>query len=107
MPAFKLIDAKLPDFGVPETRPELSRSVYATRFAALSKARRAAGLDALVIYADREHTANLTYLTGFDPRFEEALMIVVPDAEPTLLAGPENLGRAQNCALEEIGRAHV
>src|SRR6478735_6463519 len=106
MPAFKLIDAKLPDFGVPETRPELDKSVYAARFAALSKARRAAGLDALVIYADREHTANLTYLTGFDPRFEEALMIIVPDAEPTLLAGPENLGRAQNSAIEVEARLY-
>ena len=27
----------------------------------------------LVIYADREHSANLAWLTGFDPRFEEAL----------------------------------
>ena len=31
------------------------------------------GLDQLVVYADREHSANLSYLTGFDPRFEEAL----------------------------------
>ena len=68
MPSFKLVDAKLPEFGVPKTRPELDRSVYAQRFAALARARRAAGLDALVIYADREHSANLSYVTGFDPR---------------------------------------
>jgi hypothetical protein len=106
MSAFKLTDAKLPDFGIPETRPELDSAVYAARIAALGRARRVAGLDALVVYADREHTANLTYLTGFDPRFEEALMIVVPDAEPTLLAGPENLGRAQNCAIDVEARLY-
>ena len=30
----------------------------------------------LVVYGDREHFANLAYLTGFDPRFEEAVLIV-------------------------------
>lgn len=106
MSAFKLIDAKLPDFGIPKTRPELDRSVYQARFAALNKARRAAGLDALVIYADREHSANLAYITGFDPRFEEALLIVAPDLTPTLLAGPENLGRANDAAIEVEARLY-
>ncbi len=36
------------------------------------------GYDRLVIWADREHSANLAYLTGFDPRFEEAMLIVGP-----------------------------
>src|SRR5690606_4747765 len=88
MPNVKLVDARLPEFGVPDTRPELDRSVYAQRFAALARARRGAGLDALLVYADREHAANLSYITGFDPRFEEALLVIVPDAAPTLLAGP-------------------
>lgn len=30
----------------------------------------AEGYDALLVYVDREHFANLAYLTGFDPRFE-------------------------------------
>ena len=34
------------------------------------------GLTHTVVYGDREHFANLTYLTGFDPRFEESLLIV-------------------------------
>jgi Xaa-Pro aminopeptidase len=99
MPAVRLIDAKLPDFGAPDIRPELPRGIYAARLAALTKARRNAGLDSLVIYADREHCANLAWLTDFDPRFEEALLILAPGAPPTLLAGPENLGRAQNAAI--------
>jgi Xaa-Pro aminopeptidase len=41
------------------------------------------------VYADREHFANMSYLTGFDPRFEEALLILVPGRLPTLLVGNE------------------
>ena len=102
----KLIDAKLPDFGVPATRPELDRSIYTARLDALMKARRAASIDSLVIYADREHSANLAWLTGFDPRFEEALLIIAPGNIPTLLAGPENLGRAQKSEIEVDARLY-
>jgi hypothetical protein len=48
-----------------------------------------AGLDALVVYADREHFANLSYLTGYGPRFEESLLIIVPGQTPVLLVGNE------------------
>ena len=27
-----------------------------------------------MVYGDREHFANLAFLTGFDPRFEEAIL---------------------------------
>jgi Creatinase/Prolidase N-terminal domain len=96
----KLIDTRLPDFGVPATRPELPRALYRQRLDRLLKSRHAAGLDALLIYADREHSANLAWLTGFDPRFEEALLVLSVGETPTLLAGPENLARAQKSAIE-------
>lgn len=102
----QLIDARIPDFGVPANRPELPKSLYARRLDALLKARRAAGVDALVIYADREHSANLAWLTGFDPRFEEALLILASGAVPTLLAGPENLGRARHSQIEVEARLY-
>ena len=51
--------------------------------------RGAAGLDALIVYADREHFANLSYLTGYDPRFEESLLILLPGRPPVLLVGNE------------------
>ena len=101
-----LIDARLPDFGVPANRPSLDRSIYAARLEALMKARRAASIDSLLIYADREHSANLAWLTGFDPRFEEALLIIAPGEVPTLLAGPENLGRAQKSEIEVDARLY-
>ena len=66
----RLTEVALPDFGVPKTRPGLSRGIYAARFAHFADRVLALGLDAAVVYADREHFANLAYLTGFDPRFE-------------------------------------
>ena len=52
----------------------------------------AAGYDAILVYGDREHFANLAYLTGYDPRFEEALLILKPGRKPTLLLGNEGMG---------------
>ena len=46
------------------------------------------------MYADREHSANLSYLTGFDPRFEEAVLVVGPTGEPAILVGNECYGMA-------------
>src|SRR5688572_8057540 len=97
MPAsrFRLIEAELPEFGLPQVRPRLSRKLHEHRYGRLVDRMRKSGLDALVIYADREHFANLKWLTGFDPRFEEALLIVRPGRDPLLLVGPENLGPAK------------
>jgi len=47
-----------------------------------------------VVYADREHFANLSYLTGYDPRFEESLLIMVPGRAPVLLVGNEGVSYA-------------
>src|SRR3569833_907477 len=102
----QVLDARLPDFGVPVTRPELSRAIYLARLDALNRARRAASIDAQLIYADREHSANLAWLTGFDPRFEEALLVLTPGQTPTLMAGPENLGRAQKATIEVEARLY-
>lgn len=49
------------------------------------------GLDTLIIYADKEHGGNFEYLTGFIPRFEEALLVVHRDGEAVLVLGNENL----------------
>lgn len=46
-------------------------------------------LDALVIYADREHGANFEYLTGFVPRFEEALFVLHKNGAAYILLGNE------------------
>lgn len=57
-------------------------------------------LDTLVIYADKEHGANFEYLTGFIPRFEEALLVLHQDGEAVLVLGNENLKLAPHARLE-------
>lgn len=48
-------------------------------------------LDAIAIYADKEHGGNFEYLAGFIPRFEEALLILTAQGELTYVMGNENL----------------
>ncbi len=50
------------------------------------------GLSHLVIYGDKEHFANLMYLVHFDPRFEEALLIIGQTGTPLILVGNECVG---------------
>jgi Xaa-Pro aminopeptidase len=94
MGSARLIDVELPDFGMPDRRPEIPAGHYASRLERLRARADEAGYDRLVVYADREHSANLAWLTGFDPRFEEAILIVGPHAEPAILVGNECWGIA-------------
>src|SRR5688572_1724802 len=90
----RLTDIRLPDFGMPASMPEIAPATYAARLARLRERQEALGYHRLLVYADREHSANLSYLTGFDPRFEEALLIVGSDREPAVLVGNECWGMA-------------
>ena len=101
MKTARLETIELPDFGLPSAMPELPDELYAAR---TERARARAverGYDSLVVYADREHSANLSYLTGFDPRFEEAVLIlaVASDEEPLILVGNECQGLATAAPL--------
>ena len=90
----RLSAVELPDFGMPVVEPELSADLYRERLSRLEVRMAKAGYDALIVYGDREHAANIAWLTGYDPRFEEALCLVVPGRKPTLLVGNEGLGYA-------------
>ena len=85
----RLAEISLPDFGMPETIPEIPESIYRARMERLRTRATQRYYDRLVVYADREHSANLAYLTGFDPRFEEAILVVGPSNEPAILVGNE------------------
>ena len=85
----KLTRVELPEFGVPDEMPVLPPALYPDRLERLRSSAHNRGLDVLVVYADREHSANLSYLTGFDPRFEEALLVVGSEGEPAILVGNE------------------
>lgn len=94
-PPVGLAEVDLPDFGVATAAPAVPPETYAARVAeALSRAR-ARGLDALVVYGDREHSANVAYLTGYDPRFEETLLVLRDGATPALLVGNEGWSYAE------------
>ncbi len=94
MTGVRLATVDLPDFGVPVERPELPVALYAERVERLRARAAEAGFDRLVVYADREHSANLSFLTGFDPRFEEAMLVLGPTGTPAILLGNECWGMA-------------
>ena len=85
----QLARVDLPDLGAPGPRPDLPVEVYPSRVTELRARASVRGYDRLVVYADREHSANLSFLTGFDPRFEEALLVLGSDDPPLILAGNE------------------
>lgn len=96
----RLGEIDLPDFGMPDAMPEISPLTYQHRLARLRNRMAAAGYDRLLVFADREHSANLSYLTGFDPRFEEAMLIVGAEGDPLLLVGNECVGMAEAAPLQ-------
>ena len=83
---------KLPEFGVPKESPELPALIYEQRLAQLRGRMKQDQIDFCMIYADREHTANLTWLCGYDPRFEESILIIGQTLTPTILVGNEGWG---------------
>lgn len=100
MSSVELATIELPEFGDPTLEPTIPTATYEARLASARARASAAGLDALIVYADREHAANLAYLTGYDPRFEEALLILAGDRPPALLVGNEGRGYAGIAPVE-------
>lgn len=84
---------------MPGEAPVVPSSTYRERIRRLRERMTAAGWELLVVYGDREHSANLAYLTGFDPRFEEALLVVGPEGDPAILVGNECHGIAGSAPL--------
>ena len=56
--------------------------------------------DSLVIYADLEHGNNFEYLTGFLPRFEEALLVLNSNGNHYMVLGNENLNKASKARIK-------
>lgn len=94
MTTARLAALDLPDFGRPDEPPEIPPAIYADRLARLRARALANGYDRLLVYADREHSATISWLTGFDPRFEEAIVIIAAERDPAILVGNECWGTA-------------
>ena len=85
----RTIEIEWPEFGEGEPPQRPAVGEFEARIDAARSAMERRGLTYLVVYGDREHFANLAYLTGFDPRFEEAVLIVAGEGHPLLVVGNE------------------
>jgi Xaa-Pro aminopeptidase len=99
--AARIASIKLPAFGQSSSTPVLSQCLYQARLDQVADRMAKAKLDFLLVFADREHCANLAYLTGFDPRFEEALLLLSAKGERKLLVGNECMGYLPD--IEQLG----
>jgi len=80
--------------------PQLETEDYLVRLNLLQEKMRETDLTHLIVYADREHFANMDYLIGHDPRFEEALLILDANGARTLLVGNEGWGHSSQLPVE-------
>ncbi len=83
-----------PRLELPIALPQISASEYERRRGAL---REAVGTEWVAVYGDREHFANLAFLCGFDPRFEEALLLLA-EGRALLAVGNEGAVYAELAA---------
>lgn len=86
----------LPHFDFPRDIPAIPAEEYERRISALLEA---ASADWVLVYADREHAANLTWLVNYDPRFEEGLLVLGRGGQRTLIVGNEGMGYAPIAAV--------
>ncbi|MFN7542732.1 MAG: hypothetical protein ACK5TN_08055 [Acidobacteriota bacterium] len=87
--SYRLIEQDWLCLSTSEPAPRLAAELYEQRLAGLRDRMRAEDFRLALVYGDREHFANLHYFTNFDPRFEEALLLVGRSGPPLLLVGNE------------------
>ena len=85
----RLIDHEWPEFGWAARPPAVECAELEQRLAALRAAMASVRLTHVVVYADREHFTSIAWLTNFDPRFEEAILIVAAGGKPLVVVGNE------------------
>ncbi|MEE8730242.1 MAG: aminopeptidase P family protein [Rahnella inusitata] len=90
-PRFELTAVPSPKTFPHVKTPVISDNVMTLRLKNILTAMQQHNLDALIIYADKEHGGNFEYLAGFIPRFEEALLILTADGQLSYVMGNENL----------------
>jgi Xaa-Pro aminopeptidase len=91
MPEVVLRPVPLPEEAARDEPPPIAIEEYERR---CDETLARAGTPWVAVYGDREHSANLLFLTGFDPRFEEALLLLGPEGKRILLVGNEGLVHA-------------
>jgi hypothetical protein len=86
---YRILQTAWPDFGQATYPPQIASGELEQRLLEVRRQMQQRKLTHLLVYAEREHFANLAYLTGFDPRFEEAILIIGPATTPLLVVGNE------------------
>lgn len=99
MPNIELVKINLPDFGMSEELVEIPAQQFEWRFEQVLQQMSEQLLDFLLVFADREHSANLAFLTNLDPRFEEALLLIDKKGNRKLLLGNECMGYTGICPI--------
>jgi len=99
----ELAELQLPEFGTPTVEPAIPPETYLERIKTLREKARGKGFDSFVVYGDREHFASITWLTGYDPRFEETLLVIdlKKDSKPLLVVGNEGKGYTAISPIEK------
>ncbi len=92
-----------PEFGISERPADITLGEFQNRITKVRAAMEEHGYSHLLVYGDREHFANLTWICNIDPRFEEAMMILRADAKPLLLIGNECEGYLPHSPLYRSG----
>ena len=80
--------------------PLIEKEDYYSRILALVELASEKGFTHLLVYGDREHFSNLDYLIGYDPRFEESLLIINRHDNPMLILGNEGLDYSNKVSIK-------
>lgn len=91
----------LPNIGEEEKYNEITQEEVQLRYQKVIDKIVEKKLTHLIVYADREHHANLSYITGgYDSRFEETLLIIKRDEIPILIVGNEGFSYSDICLIK-------
>ena len=94
---------QLPELGFPAEKPVVPEEVFRARLEKLRQGMAGRELDAVVIYADREHYGSFKFYTGVDPRFEEALLFIYQEGDVFCALGNECLNLAETARIPITG----
>lgn len=100
----RLIEIDWPAFGEAAPPPVPPTAEFERRLALTRAAMEHRSWTHLVVYGDREHFANLAWLTHLDPRFEEMLLAIGPVSRPLIIVGNECEGYLPFSPLHQTGR---
>jgi hypothetical protein len=100
---YRLIERAWPEFGSADVPASASTDELQRRLDGARSRMEQERLSHLLIYGDREHFANIAYMTGYDPRYEEALFVIRVKEKPLLVVGNEGEGYLNVSPLYRAG----